>query len=219
MLRNEGYRKCHTSSTSYESRQWNKDISNKGSKYLPLRNPCWENFQKHLRKKDLGTSLVVLWLRLHAPKAGFLGSIPGQRTRSHKPQLRVCMPQLVQTSCSRKNKYFFKKREKKKDLEPRRKKQDPRKQWEAEQLGHKWASVNNQCPGYKCMKWSESCSLVSNSLWPPWTTVHGILQTRILEWVAVPILQGIFPTQRSNPGLLHCRKILLFIYLFIYLSF
>ena len=36
-------------------------------------------------------------------------------------------------------------------------------------------------------------------------TVHGILQSRILEWVA--LLQGIFPTQGSNQGLLHCRQI------------
>ena len=78
-------------------------------------------------------------------------------------------------------------------------------------------------------------------------TVHGILQARILEWVAFPfsrgssqprdrtqvsciaggfftiwatreaqeywsgslsLLQGIFPVQGSNPGLLHCRQIL-----------
>ena len=39
-------------------------------------------------------------------------------------------------------------------------------------------------------------------------TVHGILQTRILEWVAVPFSRGIFATQGSNPGLLHCRWIL-----------
>jgi len=37
-------------------------------------------------------------------------------------------------------------------------------------------------------------------------TVHEILQARILEWVVV--LQGIFPTQGSNPGLVHCRRIL-----------
>ena len=37
-------------------------------------------------------------------------------------------------------------------------------------------------------------------------TVHGILQARTLEWVA--FLQGIFPTQGSNPGLPHCRRIL-----------
>ena len=41
-----------------------------------------------------GTSLVVQWLRLHAPNAGGLGSIPGGGTRSHMPQLRVCMLQL-----------------------------------------------------------------------------------------------------------------------------
>ena len=78
-------------------------------------------------------------------------------------------------------------------------------------------------------------------------TVHGILQARILEWVAIPfsrgysqlgieprspalradsllseppgkprntgvgspaLLQGIFPTQELNWGLLHCRQIL-----------
>ena len=39
-------------------------------------------------------------------------------------------------------------------------------------------------------------------------TVHGILQVRILEWVAFPFSRGIFPTQGLNPGLLHCRRIL-----------
>ena len=48
----------------------------------------------------------------------------------------------------------------------------------------------------------------------PWAithqaSVHGILQVRILEWVAShSLLQGVFPTQESSPGLLHCRKIL-----------
>ena len=45
-------------------------------------------------KYDTGTSLVVQWLRLHAPNAGSLGSISGQGTRSHMLQLRVRMPQL-----------------------------------------------------------------------------------------------------------------------------
>ena len=35
----------------------------------------------------------------------------------------------------------------------------------------------------------------------------GILQARILEWVAMFLLQGIFLSQGSNPGLLHCRQI------------
>ena len=30
--------------------------------------------------------------------------------------------------------------------------------------------------------------------------IHGILQARILEWVAFPFSRGIFPTQGSNPG-------------------
>ena len=41
-----------------------------------------------LRLKLPGTSLVVQWLRLHAPNAEGQGSIPGQGTRSHMPQLR-----------------------------------------------------------------------------------------------------------------------------------
>ena len=93
---------------------------------------------------------------------------------------------------------------------------------------------------------NESCSVMSDSL-QPHGLVHGILQARILEWVAFPfskgssqprnwtqvpriagrfftswatreaqnigvgslsLLQGIFPTQELNQGLLHCRRIL-----------
>ena len=43
---------------------------------------------------------------------------------------------------------------------------------------------------------------------PPDSSVHGILQARILEWVASPFSRGIFPTQGLNPGLLHYRRIL-----------
>ena len=89
------------------------------------------------------------------------------------------------------------------------------------------------------------CDPMDNS--PPGSSVHGILQARILEWVAVPssrgssqprdwtrsptlqadslsseppgkpkntgigslsLLQGIFPSQESNWGLLHSRQIL-----------
>ena len=39
-------------------------------------------------------------------------------------------------------------------------------------------------------------------------TVHEVLQARILERVSLSLLQGIFPSQGSNPGLPHCRKIL-----------
>ena len=36
----------------------------------------------------------------------------------------------------------------------------------------------------------------------PGSSVRGILQARIMEWVACALLQGIFPTQGSNPHLL-----------------
>ena len=52
-----------------------------------------------LREDNLETSLVVQWLRLHAPNAGDLGSIPGQGTRSHILQLRCWMPQLRPCMC------------------------------------------------------------------------------------------------------------------------
>ena len=38
--------------------------------------------------------------------------------------------------------------------------------------------------------------------------VHGILQARRLEWVALPFSRWIFPIQGSNPGIPHCRWIL-----------
>ena len=41
------------------------------------------------KKKKKGTSLVVQWLRLHVPNAEGLGSISGQRTGSHMPQLKI----------------------------------------------------------------------------------------------------------------------------------
>ena len=40
------------------------------------------------------------------------------------------------------------------------------------------------------------------------SSVHGILQARILEWVAISFSQGIFLTQGSNPGLPHYRQML-----------
>ena len=43
---------------------------------------------------------------------------------------------------------------------------------------------------------------------PPGSSVHGILQTRILEWVAIIFSRGIFSTLGLKPGLPHCRQIL-----------
>ena len=40
-------------------------------------------------EREAGTSLVAQWLRLRAPNAGGPGSIPGQGTRAHVPQLKI----------------------------------------------------------------------------------------------------------------------------------
>ena len=45
------------------------------------------------------------------------------------------------------------------------------------------------------------CSPMDGNL--PGSCVHGVLQARILEWVAISFLQGIFLTQVLNPYLLH----------------
>ena len=95
---------------------------------------------------------------------------------------------------------------------------------------------------------TQSCLILCNPMncSPPDSSVHGILQARILEWVAMfssrgssqsrdrtqvsriegiffttepqgnpkntgvgslSLLQGIFPAQESNWGILHCRQI------------
>ena len=58
---------------------------------------------------------------------------------------------------------------------------------------------------YVSVKVAQSCSTLCN---PMHCTVHGILQARILEWVSLSLLQGIFPTQGLKPGLPRCRQIL-----------
>ena len=55
------------------------------------------------------------------------------------------------------------------------------------------------------VKVAQSCPTLCD---PMDYTVHGILQARILEWVAFLFSGGVFQTQGLNPGLLHCRQIL-----------
>ena len=59
----------------------------------------------------------------------------------------------------------------------------------------KWSEVAQSCPTL--------CDPMDCSL--PGSSVHGIIQARILVDCHF-LLQGIFPTQGSNPGLLHCRQ-------------
>ena len=63
--------------------------------------------------------------------------------------------------------------------------------------GWKWA-----CQSLTCVR---LCDPMDGSL-PG--SVHGVLQVRILQWVAIPFSRGIFPTQGSSLGLLHRRWIL-----------
>ena len=65
----------------------------------------WETawFQKR-QKTDGRTSLVVQWLRLQAPNAGGLGLIPGQRTRSRMPWLRLGTAKSITQSYKKKRK-------------------------------------------------------------------------------------------------------------------
>ena len=58
---------------------------------------------------------------------------------------------------------------------------------------------------------AQSCLTLCDIMdWSPLgSSVHGILQARILEWAAIPFSRGsIFLTQGLNPHLLHCRWIL-----------
>ena len=65
------------------------------------------------KRWDLGTCLVVQWLRLCTPSAGDPGLTSGQGTRSHMLQLRVHVLQLKDSSSRNKdpaqsNKLIFK---------------------------------------------------------------------------------------------------------------
>ena len=57
---------------------------------------------------------------------------------------------------------------------------------------------------------TQSCLILCDPMdcSPPGSSVHGILQVRILEWVAHALLQGIFQSQGLNLGLPNSRQIL-----------
>ena len=60
---------------------------------------------------------------------------------------------------------------------------------------------------YACLV-TQLCPVLGNPLdcFLPGSSVHGISQARILEWVNHFLLQGISSTQESNLCLLHCRQ-------------
>ena len=63
---------------------------------------------------------------------------------------------------------------------------------------NKWTCVHAQsCPSL--------CNPMNCS--PPGSSIHGILQLRILEWVAMPSFRGSSWLKNRTPPLLHCRRL------------
>ena len=58
------------------------------------------------------------------------------------------------------------------------------------------------------VKWSESRSVMSDSLWPHRLYSLWNFPDKNTGVGSLSLLQWIFPTQGSNPGLLHCGRIL-----------
>ena len=128
---------------------------------------------------------MVQWLRLCTSNAGGLGSIPGQRTRSYTPQLKIphtttkTWSAAAKTWCSQINKY--------------KKKSGPRISiaifFKDTKMFNKHVKRCSNISLYVCMLSCFSplltlCNPMDCS--PAVSSVHGILQTGILEWVAVP---------------------------------
>ena len=91
--------------------------------------------------------------------------------------------------------------------------------WETKhRTGHCYMSLGRSLPFFE----PESCSVLSDFLWFMEYTVHSIQFNSIhSNWTiqsnspgqntgvgSLSLPQGIFPTQGSNPGVLHCRWIL-----------
>ena len=115
-----------------------------------------------IKKQLLGTSLAVQWLRLSDSNAEGPGLIPDQGIRSHMPQLKI----LCATRKTWRSQIKFKNLKKNQLL-----------------------TVSPKTQGHL----SERESLTfcdSTDCRPPGSFLHGILQARILEWVAIPFSRG-----------------------------
>ena len=70
-----------------------------------------------------------------------------------------------------------------------------------------WLTLNNGLKvKVKLLSRVWLCDLMDCSL--PGSSVHGVFQAKSSGVVCHFLLQGIFPSQGSNPGLLHCRQTL-----------
>ena len=64
-----------------------------------------ENKRGEGNERNMGTSLMVQFLRLHAAKTGGLGLIPGQGTRSHMLQLKILNVAMTLSCASAKTRH------------------------------------------------------------------------------------------------------------------
>ena len=72
-------------------------------------------------------------------------------------------------------------------------------------LARLWGKTGTHTLLLKVKAWAAQSCLPLCS--PPSSSVHGILQGRILEWVVIPFSRGSSWPRDWNPGLLHCRQI------------
>ena len=150
-------------------------------------------------KKIEGTSLVVQWLRLWTPNARGPGSIPCQRTRSHmcQPKYPACHSEdtaLVMwiTALSNSVKLW---------AMPCGATQDGRVM--VESSDKTWSTVEGKARSlqYSCLEntmnsgGGHRCLVAKSCPGPmdcslPGSSVYGILQVRILEWVIISFSRG-----------------------------
>ena len=82
-------------------------------------------------------------------------------------------------------------------------------------ISFQWTSLGcaaEDCGGLEVkVKVTQSCPTLCNSVEysPPGSSIHGIIQARILEWVAIPFSRGSSrPRDQTRVSHLHCRWIL-----------
>ena len=93
-----------------------------------------------------------------------------------------------------------------------------RANWKGGYTGHRRQHSGNQSAGTQakeehvclCVLVAQACPTLCDPMdcSLPGSSVHGILQARILEWLTFPSPGGIFPIQGSNPRLPCCKQIL-----------
>ena len=80
--------------------------------------------------------------------------------------------------------------------------------WQTQGVEYRWEVGSKRRCMWLLVTQSSPALCDSMDCSPPDSYVYGILQARVLEWIAIPFSRGIFPTQGLNSSLLHFRQIL-----------